>query len=123
MIKNNFKLENHKIISFRINKNNALITITDKNGNTLDWMTSGRLGFKGRQKTSSAAIFTLSLAVAKRLISKKNIIATIKFKGNWVHRHIFLRSLKTVPNLKIYSITEKTPIQHAGCRLPKARRL
>ncbi len=103
--------------------NNILITITDINGNTLDWLTSGRLDFKGRQKTSSSAVYTISLATIKRLISKKLIFASIIFKGNPKYRYIFIKNLITVQNLKIISITEKTPIPHSGCRLPKKRRL
>ena len=103
--------------------NNILITITDTNGNTLDWLTSGRLEFKGRQKTSSSAVYTISLAVIKRLVSKKLIFASIIFKGNPRYRYIFIKNLLSIQNLKVISITEQTPIPHSGCRLPKKRRL
>lgn len=111
------------IIYFQMSVNNILITITDINGNTLDWLTSGRLEFKGRQKTSSSAVYTISLAVIKRLISKKRIFASVIFKGNPRYRYIFIKNLINIQNLKIISITEKTPIPHSGCRLPKKRRL
>ncbi len=103
--------------------NNILINITDTNGNTLDWLTSGRTEFKGRQKTSSSAVYTISLATIKRLISKKLYFTSIIFKGNPKYRYIFIKSLLSVKNLKIISISEKTPIPHSGCRLPKKRRL
>lgn len=122
MLKNDLK-NDYKFIYFQMSVNNILVTITDKNGNTLDWMSSGRLEFKGRQKTSSAAIYTMSLLISKRLISKKNTFISIIFKGNARYRSIFLKKLLSVPNLKIVSITEKTPIPHSGCRLPKKRRL
>ena len=38
--------------------NNTIITITDKQGNTVCWDTSGGSGFKGSRKKSAHCLFT-----------------------------------------------------------------
>lgn len=46
--------------------NNTVVTVTDKQGNTLSWASAGVLGFKGsRKSTPFAAQNTLSDAIAK----------------------------------------------------------
>ena len=110
------------ILHFSTSINNILMTITDSNGNTLDWLSSGTLRFKGRQKASKAAVYSLSLTLVKKLTAKKVKNLQIIFKGNPYHRKVLLTTLKRISSLYISHMTDKTPIPHSGCRLPKARR-
>lgn len=102
--------------------NNILITLTDINGNTIDWLSSGAIRFKGRQKASKAAVYSLSLKLLKKLTTKKVKNLQIIFKGNPYYRKILLKILKKISFLKISYMRDKTPIPHSGCRLSKERR-
>ena len=73
--------------------NNTIVTITDKQGNTLSWATSGGSGFRGSRKSTpfaaqiavekagiKAAEFGVKIGVStnvKSLESKKSLVAFI----------------------------------------------
>jgi small subunit ribosomal protein S11 len=48
--------------------NNTIITITDKNGDTLAWSSSGTVGFKGSRKSTPYAAQTAAENVAKKAL-------------------------------------------------------
>ena len=102
--------------------NNTIITITDKQGNTLSWATSGGSGFRGsRKSTPFAAQVAAETAgnVAKEL-GLKNL--DVKVKGPGPGRDSALRALNAI-GFNISSIEDVTPIPHNGCRPPKQRRV
>lgn len=102
--------------------NNTIVTITDRQGNTLCWATSGGSGFRGsRKSTPFAAQIAAERAGNKALeFGMKNVEVLVKGPGPG--RESAVRSLNNL-GFKITSITDVTPIPHNGCRPPKKRRV
>lgn len=102
--------------------NNTIITITDPNGNTLGWASSGMAGFKGPKKATpyaaSMVVKTLMDKVADYGIKEVNVF----IKGIGAGREGAIRALHT-NGLNVLSINDVTPIPHNGCRPPKRRRV
>ena len=44
--------------------NNTIVTITDKNGNTISWASAGKVGFKGSRKSTPFAAQTAAETAA-----------------------------------------------------------
>ncbi len=102
--------------------NNTIVTITDLDGNTIDWTACGRLGFKGtRKSTPYAAITTIEEGInrAVKMGLKK---AQVFIKGPGPGREAALKVLRNKRELDILSISDVTPIPHNGPRPPKMRR-
>jgi small subunit ribosomal protein S11 len=103
--------------------NNTIITITDRQGNTLSWATSGGSGFRGSRKSTP---FAAQIASQKAGETAKDLfgIQTLEvlIKGPGPGRESAVRALNSI-GLKITNITDVTPIPHNGCRPPKKRRV
>ena len=102
--------------------NNTIVTITDKQGNTVCWATSGGSGFKGSRKSTP---FAAQIAADKAGTAAKEfgmINLDVKVKGPGGGRESAIRSLNAC-GLKIKSITDVTPLPHNGCRPSKKRRV
>lgn len=103
--------------------NNTLITITDRQGNTLTWTTSGSAGFKGsRKSTPFAAQVAAERAgtVARDEFGVKVLLVFVKGPGPG--RESALRAFVAL-GFKILEITDATGLPHNGCRPPKKRRV
>ena len=102
--------------------NNTIITITDKQGNTICWATSGGSGFKGSRKSTpfAAQVAAETAGKAAQEFGVKNI--EVRIKGPGPGRESSVRALNSV-GLKITSIQDITPVPHNGCRPPKKRRI
>lgn len=102
--------------------NNTIVTITDRNGNTLAWATSGGSGFRGSRKSTpfAAQIASERAAKAASEYGIKNIDVIIKGPGPG--RDSAVRALNA-NGFNVKSITDATPIPHNGCRPPKRRRV
>jgi small subunit ribosomal protein S11 len=102
--------------------NNTIITVTDPDGNTLAWCSSGTTGFKGsRKSTPYAAQQAARVAAGKaREVGMREIDVFVKGPGPG--REAAIRSLLS-EGLRVTSITDVTPIPHNGCRPPKKRRV
>ncbi len=102
--------------------NNTIITITDRQGNTLSWATSGGSGFRGSRKSTP---FAAQVAADKAGQSAKEYglrNLDVNVKGPGPGRESAVRALNNA-GFKITSITDVTPIPHNGCRPPKKRRV
>jgi len=102
--------------------NNTIITITDRQGNTLSWATSGNAGFKGSRKSTpfAAQVASERAARAAQECGVKNV--EVRIKGPGPGRESAVRALNAA-GLKVTSIADVTPIPHNGCRAPKRRRV
>jgi len=102
--------------------NNTIVTITDRQGNTLSWATSGGSGFRGSRKSTpfAAQVAAERAGVAAQEYGMKNL--DVQVKGPGPGRESAIRSLHNC-GFKISNITDVTPIPHNGCRPPKKRRV
>ncbi len=103
--------------------NNTIITITDRQGNTLSWATAGGSGFRGSRKSTPFAAQIASQKAgetAQEQYGMQNLEVFVKGPGPG--RESAVRALNSL-GLKITNITDVTPIPHNGCRPPKKRRV
>ena len=102
--------------------NNTLVTITDHQGNTIAWSSSGSMGFKGSRKSTPYAA-QLAAEDAGRKASEHGVkIVDIEVQGPGSGRESALRALQIV-GFQVNSIRDVTPIPHNGCRPKKRRRV
>lgn len=98
--------------------NNTVVTITDVDGNTLCWASSGTQGIKGSKKsTAYAASKSAEMAGNKAAEMGMKKISVI-VKGLGAGREAAIKSLQAT-GLEITNISDETPIPHNGCRPPK----
>ena len=102
--------------------NNTIITITDRQGNTLSWATSGGAGFKGSRKSTPFAAQVASEAAGKAAMEYGLKNLEVRVKGPGPGRESSVRALNAC-GYKITNILDVTPIPHNGCRPPKRRRV
>lgn len=110
------------IVHVHASFNNTIITITDRQGNTLCWATSGGCGFRGSRKSTP---FAAQVAAEKAgNIAKEYGIKNLEVfvKGPGPGRESAVRALNAI-GFKIMNISDVTPIPHNGCRPPKKRRV
>ncbi|WP_438951411.1 30S ribosomal protein S11 [Porticoccus sp.] len=102
--------------------NNTIVTITDRQGNTLSWATSGGSGFRGSRKSTpfAAQVAAERAGVAAQEYGLKNL--DVQVKGPGPGRESAVRALNNA-GFTITNITDVTPIPHNGCRPPKKRRV
>ncbi|MDD3516726.1 MAG: 30S ribosomal protein S11 [Chromatiales bacterium] len=102
--------------------NNTIVTITDRQGNTLSWATAGGSGFRGSRKSTP---FAAQVAAEKAgTVAQEYGVKTLEVlvKGPGPGRESAVRALNNV-GFKITNISDVTPIPHNGCRPPKKRRV
>lgn len=102
--------------------NNTHVTITDKQGNTLSWASSGTVGFKGSRKSTPFAAQLAAEQSARKAMEHGLKTVEVFVKGPGSGREAAIRSLQAV-GLEITIIKDVTPIPHNGCRPPKRRRV
>lgn len=102
--------------------NNTIVTVTDMEGNTLSWGSSGMAGFKGARKATPYAATTAVEAVARKAQAQGLREVEVYIKGPGAGRDAALRGLKAV-GLHISLIADVTPIPHNGVRAKKKRRV
>jgi small subunit ribosomal protein S11 len=102
--------------------NNTIITISDTQGNTISWSSSGSLGFKGSRKSTPYAAQVAAEDAGKKAIEHGMRTLEVEVSGPGSGRESALRALQAV-GLQVTSIRDVTPIPHNGCRPPKRRRV
>ena len=102
--------------------NNTIITITDRQGNTLSWATSGGCGFRGSRKSTPFAA-QVAAEVAGRAAKDQGIKnLDVRIKGPGPGRESSVRALASL-GIRITSISDVTPVPHNDCRPQKRRRI
>ncbi|MGI9332558.1 MAG: 30S ribosomal protein S11 [Gammaproteobacteria bacterium] len=102
--------------------NNTVITITDRQGNTLSWCTAGASNFKGSRKSTPYAAQVAASRAGEAAQEYGVKFLDVRVKGPGPGRESAVRALNNA-GFKILSITDVTPIPHNGCRPPKKRRV
>ena len=101
--------------------NNTLVTITDVNGNTISWASSGTIGYKGSKKKTPYAAGLAAESAGKAAMDAGVVKVEVFVKGLGAGRENAIRSLQTA-GLEVTAISDVTPIPHNGCRPPKRPR-
>ena len=102
--------------------NNTMITITDAQGNTIAWSTSGSQGFRGSRKSTPYAAQLAGEDAGRKAQEHGMKTLEVNVKGPGSGRESALRALQAV-GFVITVIRDVTPIPHNGCRPPKRRRV
>lgn len=102
--------------------NNTIVTITDRQGNTLSWATAGGSGFRGSRKSTpfAAQVAAERAGNAAKEFGVKSL--EVEINGPGPGRESAVRSLNA-NGFRVTNITDVTPIPHNGCRPPKKRRV
>ena len=110
------------VVHIQATFNNTIVNISDKQGNTISWASSGAAGFKGSRKSTPFAAQLAAEQCAKKAMEHGLKAVEIFVKGPGSGREAAIRSLQAV-GLEISIIRDVTPIPHNGCRPPKRRRV
>jgi small subunit ribosomal protein S11 len=102
--------------------NNTMITITDAQGNTIAWSSSGTMGFKGSRKSTPYAAQVAAEDAGKKAMEHGVRTLEVEVAGPGSGRESALRALQA-SGFTITTIRDVTPIPHNGCRAPKRRRV
>lgn len=102
--------------------NNTHITITDLQGNTISWASSGTMGFKGSRKSTPFASQLAAENAARKAQEHGMKSVSVFVKGPGAGRESALRALQAA-GFKVTLLRDVTPIPHNGCRPPKRRRV
>ena len=102
--------------------NNTMITITDAQGNTIAWSSSGTKGFKGSRKSTPYAAQVAAEDAGRKAQEHGVRTLEVEVQGPGSGRESALRALSAV-GFQITAIRDVTPIAHNGCRPPKRRRV
>lgn len=109
------------ILHLTLTKNNALLTLTEPNGEVLTWTSCKNCGYSGRQKSTEMATVTTAEEMGRRIWDLKLKNVYLIFHGGSRFRLAALRGLhrsRFVPGGLI--VESKNP--YNGCRIRKKRR-
>ncbi|MBW8747310.1 30S ribosomal protein S11 [Terriglobus sp. 2YAB30_2] len=110
------------LVHIQASFNNTIVTITDQQGNTLSWKSSGSLGFRGSRKGTPFAAQQAAVNAANMARDHGLRSVDVRVAGPGSGRESAVRALAAA-GLEVRSIRDVTPIPHNGCRPPKRRRV
>lgn len=99
-----------------------MVNITDAQGNTIAWASSGSRGFKGSRKSTPYAAQMAAEDAGKKAQEHGMKSLEIEVKGPGSGRESALRALQAT-GFVVTSIRDVTSIPHNGCRPKKRRRV
>ena len=102
--------------------NNTIVTITDAQGNTIAWSSSGQQGFKGSRKSTPFAAQMAAENAGRKAMEHGMRTLEVEVAGPGSGRESALRALQAA-GFTVTSIRDVTPIPHNGCRPRKRRRV
>lgn len=101
--------------------NNAIVTITDLEGNVISWSSAGSNGFKGsRKSTPYAAQVSAENAAEKAKVHGLEKV-DVFVKGVGPGREQAVRGLQAA-GIHVMSLSDITPVAHNGTRAKKVRK-
>lgn len=110
------------IAHIRSTFNNTIISITDTQGASISWSSSGNQGFKGSRKSTPFAAQMAAEHAAKQAMEMGMREVEVRVKGPGSGREAAIRALQAA-GLEVTLIKDVTPVPHNGCRPPKRRRV
>jgi len=110
----------HGIVHIKSTFNNTIVTLTDKDGNTILWASGGTIGYTGTKKGTPYAAQLAADRVAKNALKMGIKRVDVHVKGPGPGREAAIRALQAA-GLEVGQIKDVTPIPHNGCR-PRGRR-
>jgi len=110
------------IVHVQATFNNTIVTITDRNGNTIGWSSAGKAGFKGSRKSTAYAAQMVAQDASRQAMGHGLKEVEVRVSGPGVGRESAVRALQAV-GLEVTIIKDVTPVPHNGCRPPKQRRV
>jgi small subunit ribosomal protein S11 len=112
----------HGVAFVQASFNNTIVTITDLEGRTLAWKSSGSLGFRGSRKGTPFAAQQAAMNAANQARDHGMRSLEVRVNGPGSGRESAIRALAAA-GLDVKTIKDVTPIPHNGCRPPKRRRV
>ena len=112
----------HGVVFIQASFNNTIVTITDSEGKTLAWKSSGSLGFRGSRKGTPFAAQQAASNAASQARDHGMRSVEVRVNGPGSGRESAIRALAAA-GLDVKTIKDVTPIPHNGCRPPKRRRV
>lgn len=110
------------IAHIRASQNNTLVTITDTNGETLCWDSSGTMGFKGTRKSTPFAATRAGESAGNKARKIGVSEIEVRIKGAGAGRESAVNGLAAA-GLRVTAMEDHTPVPHNGCRPTKRRRV
>ena len=110
------------IVHVKATFNNTIVTVTDKQGNTLAWSSPGIVGFGGSKKSTPFAAQIAAADAAKKAKEFGLVEVEVYVTGPGSGREAAVRALKA-SGLRIIGVKDFTPQPHNGCRPRKRRRV
>lgn len=116
------------ILNITTINHNIFFNLTDLSGNTKIWTNAGRLGFKGKDKSSYMAIMHITSEFFKKIISSGIHFLILKYNGQSKQQRPVKKAIrrvlkKTKTNIQIIGIEMHLSTPFGGCRAKKKRRL
>lgn len=122
-VKRDKKVEAFGIVHIKASFNNTIVTITDRNGNTLSWASAGLDGdYKSSKKSTPFAAQIASEKASKKAFEMGIREVDVYVKGPGMGRESSIRAVES-SGLKVKLIKDVTPMPHNGCRPKKRRRI
>ena len=112
----------HGLVHVQASFNNTIVPISDPNGNTVSWKSSGSLGFRGSRKGTPFAAQQAAMNAANQARDHGMRSIEVRVNGPGSGRESAIRALAAA-GLDVRQIKDVTPIPHNGCRPPKRRRV
>src|SRR5260221_14453446 len=112
----------HGVAFVQASFNNTIVTITDMEGRTLAWKSSGSLGFRGSRKGTPFAAQQAAMNAANQARDHGMRSLEVRVNGPGWGPEAAIRA-RAAAGLGVRTIKEVTPIPHNGGRPPKRRRV
>lgn len=111
------------VVNISAGFNNTIVSVADESGNILSWSSSGKMKFKGAQKSTPYAAQVVAENAVKLAIEKYGLkTASVVLNGPGAGRESAVRAVQTA-GVIVTAIVDITPIVHNGCRPPKRRKV